>query len=572
MTHIPASNPFVSKLAGMAVRVVEGFDCEVIVGSYYEPYGLAASLAASWTGTRVLLEHAGSDLDRLMRLPELAAAYKPMLRAADGVITRPGLARRFIGMGVRPEALLMGSPYGMPDVFTPAAPPLRAGDIERLAFQRPERAFDPSLPTIGMYGKPGPQKGTYDLIAALGMLRAAGLDFNLLMLNGPGHGEVGAAIARTGLADRTWLLHFLPHWRVPSFIRACTAVCFLERDFPVTIHGPVIAREVLTCGTCLVLSGEIHGKQSNKDELTDGDNLVLVPDPKDRETLAKQLRAVIGDPANAAEIGARGRLTTTAFPSFDAFVDSWEALTAGTAEGGLGRGTGSVTDRLAATLPWASPLLGASFDELTSTFPDAGGLLPADEDDPALAARFCDFAAGKLTGALRDVARYERARLWAMRDDVTEPPIRPTGNALGGREPSTEAMSRLYPFRCVPVWVERFAHDVRPALCRTDEPEVADAADIALRPTVIGFARMPNLSPTEFHLNEATVRLLECCTGDTRADLLVAAVIAKLVPTTGAPGTDMTEQAFAILAELYGAGVIAFAASATQAAPLTYGQ
>lgn len=411
MTHIPMSNPFVSKLAGMAVRVVEGFGCEVIVGSYYEPYGLAASLAAGWTGTRVLLEHAGSDLDRLMRLPELAAVYKPMLRAADGVITRPGLARRFIGMGVRPEALLPGPPYGMPDLFTPEAPPLRAGDIERLAFRWPERAFDPSVPTIGMYGKPGLMKGTYDLIAALGMLRAAGLDFNLLLLNGPGRqGEVGDAITRSGLADRTWLLPFLPHWRVPSFIRACTAVCFLERDFPVTIHGPVVAREVMTCGTCLVLSGEIHGKQSNKDELTDGDNIILVPDPKDRETLAKRLRAVIEDPANAAEIGARGRLTTAAFPSFDAFVDAWEALTTGAAQGGLG-GTGSVTDRLAAALPWVSPLLGASFDELTSTFPDAGRLPAAGEDDPALAARFCDFAAGKLTGAMRDVARYERARL-----------------------------------------------------------------------------------------------------------------------------------------------------------------
>src|SRR5437660_5118294 len=27
MTHIPMSNPFVSKLAGMAARVVEGFGC-----------------------------------------------------------------------------------------------------------------------------------------------------------------------------------------------------------------------------------------------------------------------------------------------------------------------------------------------------------------------------------------------------------------------------------------------------------------------------------------------------------------------------------------------------------------
>ena len=313
MSHIPMSNPFVSKLAGMALRVVEEAGCEVVVGSYFEPYGMAAWLAASLTGTPLLLEHAGSDLDRLMRLPELGAIYKRMLRGADGVITRPGLAGRFIGMGVRPEALRMGPPYALPASFTPDAAPLSAAEIERLAFgppgaPRPGRALDLGLPVIGMYGKPGEAKGTYDLIAALGTLRAAGLGFNLLLLSGAGQQqELGAAIMDAGLDDRTWTLPFLPHWRVPGFIRACTAVCFLERDFPIAIHGPVVAREVLSCGTCLVLSGEIHAKQKNPDQLIDGENIILVPDPKDREMLAKRLRTVIQDPAGAIEIGRRGQ-------------------------------------------------------------------------------------------------------------------------------------------------------------------------------------------------------------------------------------------------------------------------
>jgi len=56
------------------------------------------------------------------------------------------------------------------------------------------------------------------------------------------------ALVEAGIAERTLILPFLPNWRVPEFIRACTAVCFLERGFRVAIHAPMVAREVLACG------------------------------------------------------------------------------------------------------------------------------------------------------------------------------------------------------------------------------------------------------------------------------------------------------------------------------------
>ena len=64
-------------------------------------------------------------------------------------------------------------------------------------------------------------------------------------------------VEEQGLSEVTWVLPFVAHWKVARFIRACTAVCFLERDFPITFHAPTVPREVLACGTCLVLSGEI---------------------------------------------------------------------------------------------------------------------------------------------------------------------------------------------------------------------------------------------------------------------------------------------------------------------------
>lgn len=575
MSHIPRSDAFVSKLAGMALRVVEGFDCEVVIGSYFEPYGLAASLAAQWSGARLLLEHAGSDLDRLMRLPDLATVYKHMLRSASGVITGSSLAARFLGMGVPAEALFLSAPYGVPAMFTPRAQPLPAGDIERLALVRPGiRAFDPAVPAIGMYGKPGQLKGTYDLIASLGMLRESGLDFNLLLLSGTSQrGQLTEAVARSGLDDRTWLLPFLPHWRVASFIRACTAVCFLERDFPVAIHGPAVAREVLACGTCLVLSGEIHRKQRNRDQLIDGESVVLVPDPKDRDTLAKQLRSVIEQPETAAGIGARGRLTIAGFPGFDDFADAWEAIVTGRQAGivaggqaGLGHGTGPVAERIDGILPWARPLLGDSLDELVTEFARARGGLAADTD-PVLADRFCAFAASRIPHVAGQVARYQRARLWAMRDGAGEATRRsapPVVNALGDRDPGSADLGALYPYWSVPFRIERFDHDVTPALCHTGGSEGLDASALARRDVVVCFARLPNLAPAELRLSDASVRLLERCAGAAQADALIADLIADMAPADS-PGA-IKQQAFAALAGLCRAGLIGFSATAVPVA------
>src|SRR5262249_7929548 len=115
------------------------------------------------------------------------------------------------------------------------------------------RIFDPAIPTIGIYGKVGEVKGSYDLLRALGRLRREKIKFNFLaMTHGVSSSEEAfqSLIGEQELAANTWLLPFVPPWRVPSFIRCCTAVCFLERNFPISMHAPVVPREVLACGTC----------------------------------------------------------------------------------------------------------------------------------------------------------------------------------------------------------------------------------------------------------------------------------------------------------------------------------
>jgi glycosyltransferase involved in cell wall biosynthesis len=568
LSHIPQGNPFVSKLAGLATQVIREFDCEVVVGSYFEPFGVAASLAASWTRRPYLIQHAGSDLDRLMRIPELATTYREMLRGADAVITRPNLYPRFLGLGVRPEALRTGPPFAIPAQFTPAATPMPADEIERLSG----RPFRPGIPTIGMYGKPGEFKGTYDLIGALGSLHAAGVDFNLLLLSGSSQDErLTAEIDAAGITDRTWRLPFIPHWRVPSFIRACTAVCFLERDFPVPIHGPVVAHEILSTGTCLVLSGEIHSRQRRRDDLVDGDNLVLVDDPKDRDLLAKKLRALIEEPDAAAAIGARGRLFADGFPPFGEFVAAWQDLVTSvvdpTAQASPVPEPQLLADALATALPWTRRLLGDGYDSLVADF---GAEWPgASATDPAAALRladgFCEFLDRHPTGAVRDAARFQRSRYWSMRDD-DRPHRRPLGDALHGRLLTLDTIRDLYPVRNVPVRVERFDHDVTPLFCATGAAPVTDPAELQARPTTVAFARLANLAPAELRLGESTVELLDRCAGTVTTGDLIDRLRDEY------PGASVEPTVVSALGRLFASGVLAFAAAPTAPATLTRGR
>jgi glycosyltransferase involved in cell wall biosynthesis len=321
--YIPWANPFVTKLAAVATDVIRQEGCELIYSHYFEPYALAAYLAARWTDVPFGVRHAGSDVARLFRHPDLRTAYTEVVRAADYVFASPSTLRPFLALGVELERLYRPPPPGLPEqYFHPTAVPLDVNALlsaiaERLprtfydgAYHSScQRRFDPSRPTIGIYGKVGERKGSFDLIRALGKLKREGLAFNLLALTQGRAGAIQQCVRElhdNALERDAWLLPFIPHWYVPNFIKACTAVCFLERDFPIPIHHPIVPREVLACGTCLVLSREIAEKQTYHEALRDAHNVFLV-DPRNLDELASALRRAIRDPARSHAIGANGR-------------------------------------------------------------------------------------------------------------------------------------------------------------------------------------------------------------------------------------------------------------------------
>jgi glycosyltransferase involved in cell wall biosynthesis len=315
--HIPMASPFVSKLASIATRVHSERPFDVIYSHYIEPYGVAGHLAAEMTRVPHVVRMAGSDAGRLWHHPQLETLYDHVLRSAETVIA--GMATgRAIKHGVEGDRIVTGGGSEAPaDLFGPD------GLALDLAALRGDVEADPEfrdllwgglageLPCFGIYGKLGETKGSFALLAAMQRLKEAGIAVGLLAM---AHGWPGiesrfrSRAQELGLADRILQIPFLPHWRVPEFLRSCIAVCCLEQDFPIVFHTPVIAREVLMCGTCLVGSSEVIRKLPDYSRVPDGYGCVAIEDIQDVEALSAKLAAIATDREPIASVAARGRI------------------------------------------------------------------------------------------------------------------------------------------------------------------------------------------------------------------------------------------------------------------------
>jgi hypothetical protein len=501
-------------------------------------------MAATWTETPLIVKHAGSDLDRLMRIPELAATYKRILRSADAVITHPRLMVRFLGMGVQPARLAASPPLPVPaELFNPTATPLDRSQ--------------PHVPAIGIYGKIGISKGTFDLVTALGRLAAEGIPFELLaMIGSQQHEWISSALDAAGLSDRTRILPFAPHWRVPAFIRACTAVCFLERDFPISIHGPMVPREVLACATCLVVSGEVAAKQVSAGQFESGRNVVIVDDPKDHDALVAAIRPLLLDPPVAEAIGQRGHELSAGIEPPSSFGAAWQSIVRLPPEPAPG----------AVKAPTAADLLAPALRAAVEfEWPELSGLHELGADDPFEGAfAWCDKAAASLpmlpSTGLRDrldaALRYQRLRLEATSDRgrPAGPPF-PAPDTLGSDKLADLSKPWFVPVRGRDVHVESFPYDV-PALFGDENDEGVDSLLIAMpeHPVRVLFQRTQNLIPRELMIDNATSELLAACDG--------ASTVADVVRSMAA-WFDVDEDAarpsvLAALQRLHDADVIAF--------------
>lgn len=604
MGHIPVANPFVTKLSSIATQIVMSQSCDLIYSSYFEPYGMAAYLASQWTGVPFVVQHAGSDLDRLMKVPDLSTAYKEMLKAAACVVTKRALTPRFLGMGIDPSRIEDNLVFGLrTSLFNPQAAPMDVNDFLRQIGDTHTRGaagdsqwnpgpIDLTTPTIGIYGKVGVFKGSFDLISALSQLKKEGMQFNFLaMTQGVQLDSFKRCVLEAGIEDRTWILPFVPHWKVPGFIRACTAVCFLERDFPIAIHGPTVPREVMACGTCLIISKEIACKQVYRKEVADRINMIVVDDPKDHRELAAALKYVIEHPQDAREIAARGHEISKPLEDFSAYIDGYEGVvhrfsdttqtsrklrehssqqkpTAEQRQVGreLRKEAGTVSDEVVVSaLPYTSLLLADRLKSILEDFRRESKALNGNELKNAIA--FCQLLTHLHSQEriptecpyLGDMIKYESTDLGMLLEDSNRGmlPFYMGLDRLAGKEFSAENVEGLRPIKSNRLQIIEFDYDVQALIKALDrDPGSPPAADP--KKTLILFQTFPNLTRLKLKINETTRQLLDACDGSKPCQQIVAEFADRQGVASPAARQDLSRKFYTTLKQLYDNGTIIF--------------
>jgi glycosyltransferase involved in cell wall biosynthesis len=329
-SHIPESPAYGSRLFGLALSVAEADPPDLIIGWYFEPYGLIAAQVGSLLRIPVVILHAGSDIGRLASNPDLARSYSWMLSVATRIITveAPEVIDCLAKLGNVCERRCYATIARLPPAIWCRRSSFdlngflqhkenwcnqeRYGNEEsRLVLSLCEKPWCPEVPTIGVYGKVGDEKGSFDLLHSLGRLARCGVEFNFVTIPCGTRRQLSDYLltlaAMPELAGNTWVLPAIAPWRVPSFLQSCAVVCCLEHGFWLPFHGSSVVRETLASGSVLVASSEVVRKHPLSRNLISGVNLIEVGDPGSHGQLASCLASVIRDSGSAEEIGANGR-------------------------------------------------------------------------------------------------------------------------------------------------------------------------------------------------------------------------------------------------------------------------
>ncbi len=311
--HIPFSSAYTERITNLAIKIIHDHDIHIIDSNFILPYGIAGNIAKNFTGVPQILRHAGSDIGKLFKSASYSTLFNTIFQRVDKILTYPQLKNMFISMGI-PESRISIDDRVIVDsrTFNPQIDPFPISEYAGKKF-----TDCPIITYIGKINYYWQSKGLLELVEAMKDIKE---DFLLLFIaNGRGLREFEMLLETKGLMEKSLFLNFLPPWEIPSVIKLSACVALPERQFPIEYHIPILPKEVMAVGKCLVLGKEIAYKQYYGD-LVDRENVLLV-DPKNIFDFRNVLEFVIRNPETVDEIGRKAYETFKVVDNFNEFID-----------------------------------------------------------------------------------------------------------------------------------------------------------------------------------------------------------------------------------------------------------
>jgi len=311
--HIPFSPAYTERISNLAIEVIQDYKIQIIDSNFILPYGIAGNITKNITGIPQILRHAGSDIGKLFKSTSYCTLFNSIFQRVDKILTYPQLKDMFISMGI-PESRISIDDRVIVDsrAFNPQVDPFPISEYTGKKF-----TGCPIITYIGKINYYWQSKGLLELVEAMKDIQE---DFLLLFVaNGRGLREFEILLETKGLMGKSLFLNFLPPWEIPSIIKLSACVVLPERDFPIEYHIPILPKEVMAVGKCLILGKEISYNQYYGN-LIDRENVLLV-DPKNIPAFRNVMEFVIQNPEEVAEIGRRAYEASKAVNNFNDFID-----------------------------------------------------------------------------------------------------------------------------------------------------------------------------------------------------------------------------------------------------------
>ena len=315
---IPYSRSYESRLMSMALDVIQEHDIQIIYSHYLLPYGVAALMAKKITGIPWVVQHAGSDIGRLIFHSQLKSIFLECFRNADRTIGYANTRQRFIENGLSLGPIVNVRRAIDISTFHPSAAPF---DFSPYGIPKGSSIFT-------YFGKISRLKKTDEFLEAAAAIKEE--DFSLVFVTESGKNleELKKKAQVLGMGEKCVFLPFQPPWKIPGIMKASTCIVCPESDeepyLPKGTHGPQIAREAMAVGKPVIIGRGV--KEKGYYTLTKENEDILVVDPMNRKEFAEKLRYVMGHGEEMDALGKNARKLSEKQEDFEGYVSSMEGL------------------------------------------------------------------------------------------------------------------------------------------------------------------------------------------------------------------------------------------------------
>lgn len=239
---IPFYDPSSEYIISTGIEIISKEKFDVIIGWYLLPFCSSAFTLSKISSIKFVVQHAGSDLKKLLPHPKLKFFLGHILKSADGIFTYPSSLNFMQKFN---KNTFVHRP-AIPKQFNPFDD--RIDLKEYLGLN-----IDPNK-TILFLGKISKAKGVEFLIKAF---KPISTKYNLLIVGEGAYKSKLEEQIKNEEIENVFFHRFIPPWRIPSLTRAIKCVVIPEWNFGVEIHRSGIPLETILCGKQALVSSQI---------------------------------------------------------------------------------------------------------------------------------------------------------------------------------------------------------------------------------------------------------------------------------------------------------------------------